>query len=144
MVKILKLLSVDWKKFDVNSNSTEDVQRLREGLQYINELAEKGYKEHDRLNLLAHALLFGIIGPFSFIFKVVKTPILEAVSLYGNPNATKTASGRIGLAIDGHENDDDLIAGTQVDTKPRLGDAICSTTTCWCMESQHPRTAWLG
>jgi hypothetical protein len=119
--------NADTDKFDFNSD--HDRQRLKEALQYIDELAEKGYQEHNRLNVLSHILLFGVIGPFAFAFKVVKAPILEAVDLYGNSNATKTASGRIGLAVNGHEKDDDyLISGTQADTIPRMGDAISNST----------------
>lgn len=119
--------NVDSEKFDFNSDI--DKQRLREGLEYINDLAANGYEKYNRLNVLSHVLLFGIIGPFAFVFKVVKALILEPVDLYGNPNTTNTISGIIALAINGHEKDDDyLISGTQADTIPRLGDAICNTT----------------
>ena len=82
-----------------------DTQRLKYALEYINEIAQVGYQT--RLDLLAHLILFGTIAPCSFIFKVTRAPILEWLDLYGKPNASKSTSGKIILAIDGHEKDDD-------------------------------------
>ena len=104
-----------------------DIQRLRNALEYINELATVGYE--NRLDLLAHIILFFLIAPCSFIFKVIKAPRLEWPHLYGKPNASKSTSGRIGLAIDGHEEDDDYnVNMAHVDTTARFGDTISTST----------------
>jgi hypothetical protein len=57
----------------------ENNNDLSDALTYINELA--GYFE-SRLDLLSHCILFGVIAPFSFIFKVIKAPILEWLDLH--------------------------------------------------------------
>ena len=75
-----------------------DRQKLKESLEYINELARVGYQ--NRLDLLSHSILFGIIAPYSFVFKVIRAPALEWMHLYGKPNASKSSMGRIILAID--------------------------------------------
>jgi hypothetical protein len=104
----------------------ENNNDLSDALIYINELA--GYFE-GRLDLLSHCILFGVIAPCSFIFKVIKAPILEWLDLYGYPNASKSTSGRIILAIDGHDKDDDYnVNMAHVDTIARLGDTISKTT----------------
>jgi hypothetical protein len=104
-----------------------DAQKIREALEYVNELANTGYQ--NRLDLLAHLILFGLIAPCSFIFKVIRTPTLEWLDFYGKPNAGKTSSGRIVLAIDGHEQDDDFnVNMAHVDTTARFGDTISDTT----------------
>lgn len=108
-------------------NADVDEERLKDTLEYINELAKAGYQ--NRLNLLAHVVLFGIIAPCSFIFKVIRAPLLEWVHLYGKPNASKSTSGKIVLAIDGHENDDNYNVNlAHVDSIARLGDTISDTT----------------
>ncbi len=104
-----------------------DIQSLTDALQYIEELATVGYQ--DRLDLLAHTILFGLIAPCSFIFKVIRAPLLEWMDLYGKSNAGKTSSGRIVLAMDGHEQDDDYnVNMAHVDTTARFGDTISVTT----------------
>ena len=48
---------------------------------------------------------------------------------YGPPNSTKSSTGKVVLAVDGHETDDDyIISMSQVDTLARLGDTISKTT----------------
>jgi hypothetical protein len=104
-----------------------DTQKLRDALEYINELAKVGFE--NKLDLLAHTILFGLIAPCSFIFKVIRAPILEWMDLHGKPNAGKTTSGRIILAIDGHEKDDDYnVNMAHVDTTARFGDTISVST----------------
>jgi hypothetical protein len=104
-----------------------DIQKLKDALQYINELAQVGYQ--NRLDLLAHLILFGMIAPCSFIFKVIRAPILEWMDLYGKPNASKSTSGKLVLAIDAHEKDDDYNVNMgHVDSIARLGDTISQTT----------------
>ena len=41
---------------------------------------------------------------------------------YGSPNASKTSSAKLALALDGHETDDDYIVSMKhVDTLPKNG-----------------------
>ena len=104
-----------------------DPQKLKDSLEYINELAKVGYQ--NRLDLLGHSILFGVIAPCSFVFKVTRAPILEWMHLYGKPNASKSTSGKIILAIDGHEKDGDYNVNIgHVDSIARLGDTISKTT----------------
>jgi hypothetical protein len=74
--------------------------------------------------------LFFTIGPCSFILKVIgNSRPLEWPLLHGYPNATRTKTGKIGLAIDAREDDDDYdINMAHIDTTPRFGDMISETT----------------
>ncbi|MFL6454622.1 MAG: hypothetical protein ACJ71L_11565, partial [Nitrososphaeraceae archaeon] len=55
--------------------------------------------------------------------------VLEWMHLYGKLNASKSTSGKIVLAIDGHERDDDYNVNMgHVDSIARLGDTISQTT----------------
>jgi len=104
-----------------------DIQKLREALEFIDELKEIGFA--NRLDLLAHTVKFGIIAPCSYIFKFIKCAVLEWVHLYGKPNASKSTSGKIILAMDGHHNDDDYnVNVAHADTIARLGDTVSKTT----------------
>lgn len=104
-----------------------DNAKLTEALNYINELAEFGYS--GRLDLLAHTIKFGIIAPCSFIFKYIKSAWLEWMDLYGKPNASKSTSGKIILAIDGHDKEEEYSVNMgHVDTIARLGETIGATT----------------
>ena len=54
---------------------------------------------------------------------------LKWLHFYGFPNATKSNTGKIILAIDGHHNDTDyLLNFSRIDTVARLGDAVSHTT----------------
>jgi hypothetical protein len=105
-----------------------DIEGIKTALDFIDLLASTtAYK--DRLDLLSHTLLFGLIAPCSFVFKKVKAPWLGWMHNYGSPNAGKTNSGKISLGLDGHETDDDYIVSMkQVDTLARMGDTISRTT----------------
>ena len=81
-----------------------DIEEINAALDFIDLLANTtAYK--DRLDLLSHTLLFGLIAPCSFVFKKVKAPWLAWMHNYGSPNASKTSSGKLALALDGHETD---------------------------------------
>ena len=88
-----------------------NIEELKAALDFIDKLAVMAYK--DRLELLSHILLFGLIAPCSFIFKCIKAPCLEWTSFYGSPNSTKTSSNKVVLALDGHENDQDYNVNMQ-------------------------------
>lgn len=58
-----------------------------------------------------------------------RAPTLEWLFFYGPPNSTKSSTGEVILAFDGHEKDDDYIVSmAQVDTLARMGDTISRTT----------------
>lgn len=88
-----------------------NIEELRATLDFIDKLAVMAYK--DRLELLSHILLVGLIAPCSFIFKCIKAPCLEWTSFYGIPNSTKASSSKVVLALDGHENDQDYNVNMQ-------------------------------
>jgi hypothetical protein len=104
-----------------------DKQKVVEALDFIQELAENGYI--GRLDLLAHTIKFGFIAPCSFVFKYIKAPWLEFLHFYGDPNSSKSSSGEIVLAFDGHHKDENFIVNMgHVDTPARLGETISQTT----------------
>jgi hypothetical protein len=93
---------------------------------YIDDLSK--YFE-GRLDLLAHILLFAMIAPCSFIFKVIGAPLLEWMHPYGSSNAGKSSSGKIVLAADGNENNDDFnLSISHIDTIARFGETVSKTT----------------
>ena len=54
---------------------------------------------------------------------------MEWIDLYGKPNASKSTSGKIVLAMDGHETDDSYNVNlAHVDSIAMLGDTISDTT----------------
>jgi hypothetical protein len=99
---------------------------VTDALDFINEL-QTWYK--GREDLLAHVLLWYMIAPFSFIFKVTNAPLLEWMHLHGNPNAGKSSSGLIGLGFDGNESNEDFALNmNHIDRIARFGDTISITT----------------
>jgi len=105
-----------------------DIEEVNAALDFIDLLADTT-AFRDRLELLSHTMLFGLIAPCSFVFKKVKAPWLGWMHNYGSPNASKTSSAKLALALDGHETDDDYIVSMKhVDTLPRMGDTISRTT----------------
>src|SRR5207249_2896926 len=100
---------------------------VTDALDYVDELESRWYV--GREDLLAHILLWFIIAPFSFVFKVVNAPLLGWVQVYGNPNTGKTTSGLIGLGLDGNENNEDFNLNMKhIDSIARFGDTISDTT----------------
>jgi len=105
-----------------------DIEEVNAALDFIDLLADTT-AFRDRLELLSHTMLFGLIAPCSFVFKKVKAPWLGWMHNYGSPNASKTSSAKLALALDGRETDDDYIVSMKhVDTLPRMGDTISRTT----------------
>jgi hypothetical protein len=96
-------------------------------LEFIDKIAVVGYQ--NRLDLLAHITLFGIIAPCSFIFKILAARYLEWPHLHGSPNSSKSKSGEYMLCFDGHQNDQDFNVNLgHIDTTPRFGDTISKST----------------
>ena len=61
--------------------------------------------------------------------QVVGAPLLEWMHFYGNSNSGKSSSGKIILAADGNENNDDFnLSVGHIDTIARFGDTIAKTT----------------
>jgi hypothetical protein len=117
----------DNKIISSNIKIPEDYPDVADALRFIDELEKRWYK--GREDLLAHMLLWSMIAPFSFIFKVVNAPLLEWMHLHGNPNAGKTSSGEIVLAFDGNEKNEDFVLNMKyIDTLARFGDTISDTT----------------
>jgi hypothetical protein len=109
------------KEYPNNNNNIADA------LEVISQLETKWYK--GREDLLAHDLLWFMIAPCSFIFKVINAPLLTWTHPYGNPNTGKTTTGLIGLAMDGNEcNEDFNINMKHIDSLARFGDTVSNTT----------------
>jgi hypothetical protein len=122
--------SVD-RKGIISSNITilenKNYPDVSDALDLIDELRTKWYE--GREDLLAHILLWFMVAPLSFIFKVISAPLLDWVHPFGNPNTGKTSSGLIGLAIDGNEcNEDFNLNMKHIDSLARFGDTISNTT----------------
>jgi hypothetical protein len=99
---------------------------VADALRFIDELL-KWYK--GREDLLSHMLLWFMIAPLSFIFKVIKAPLLEWIHLWGWANSGKSSSGEIGLAIDGHEKDGDFnLNMKRIMSDAQFGNIISETT----------------
>ena len=104
------------------------VDDLNGALKVIEELAAKYYADPDRLDLLATSIAWGMVAPISFVFKS-NVSYLQWLHFWGSPNATKSNTGIIILALDGHHKDDRFIRNiSNIDTIARLGEEIGKTT----------------
>jgi hypothetical protein len=80
------------------------------------------------LDLLATSIVWGMVAPISFVFKS-NVNYLQWLQFWGSPNATKSNTGIIILAIDGHHKDERFIRNiSNIDTIARLGEEIDKTT----------------
>ncbi len=119
---------VDNNKKIISSNIKipEIFPDVTDALNFIEELLPY-YK--NREELLSHVLLWFMIAPLSFIFKIIKAPLLYWVHLDGPPNTGKSSSGEIGLAIDGNETNIDFILNiNHIDNTVRFGETVHGTT----------------
>src|SRR5207245_2904408 len=83
----------------------------------------------NRLDLLASTIVWGMVAPLSFVLKQIGAPFLKWLVFWGVTNASKSSSGCIPLAFDGHHNDSNFIKGKgALDSVPRLGDLVSKTT----------------
>lgn len=108
-----------------NIEIPEQYPDVADALNFIDELA---YWYQGREDFLAHTLLWFMIAPCAFIFKVVNAPLLEWVHPWGNPNAGKTSSGLIGLGFDGNKGENFDLNIKHIDSRARFGDTISHTT----------------
>ncbi len=94
--------------------------------------AIEGLKKYyeNRLDLLASIIKWAMIAPLSFVLKTSRLPYLKWIALWGFTKATKSSSGLIPLAFDGHHHPDSgFIKGQgSIDSVPRLGELISRTT----------------
>lgn len=101
------------------------VTNLEDALKFIEELVPY-YQE--RLDLLSTLIVWFLAAPAIFMLKT-NNYFLKSLHFYGVPNSTKSNSGKIGLAIDGHQDDPDFILNiSRIDTIARLGDVVSHTT----------------
>jgi hypothetical protein len=81
-----------------------------------------------RLDLLSTVIVWFLAAPVIFMLKT-NNYFLKWLHFYGIPNSTKSNSGKIGLAINGHhDNPDFLLNLSRIDSPARLGDAVSHTT----------------
>ena len=101
------------------------VTNLEDALKFIEELVPY-YQE--RLDLLSTLIVWFLAAPAIFMLKT-NNYFLKWLHFYGVPNSTKSNSGKIGLAIDGHQDDPEFILNiSRIDTIARLGDVVSHTT----------------
>lgn len=82
----------------------------------------------NRIDLLSTLMVWGIVAPLIFMLKT-NNYFLKALHLYGFANATKSNSGKIILALDGHHEDSRFTLNySRIDTPARFGDAISKST----------------
>lgn len=118
---------VDGKIISSNIKIPDILPDVTDALDFIDEVLDKAYQ--GREELLSHTLLWFMIAPLSFIFKIIKAPLLYGVHLYGKPNTGKSSSAEIGLAFDGNETNIDCILNiNHIDNTVRFGETVHGTT----------------
>ena len=102
------------------------IDKLSDALAFIEEL--KTYYEN-RLDLLAHSIVWGMIAPAIFMLKR-NNYFLNGLNFYGFSNAGKSNTGKIILAIDGNHEDHNnhALNFNMVDTTAKLGSAVSRST----------------
>jgi len=91
----------------------------------VDELAPR---YQNRLDLLATAIVWGMVAPVIFMIKT-NNYFLKGLHLYGFANSTKSNTGKITLALDGHNQDPRFaLQFARVDTPARLGEAVSRST----------------
>ena len=99
---------------------------LEDALKFIDEELVPYYE--NRLDLLSTVIAWFLVAPAIYMLKT-NNYFLKFLHFYGFPNATKSNSDKIGLAIDGHQDDPDFLLNlSRIDTIARLGDVVSHTT----------------
>lgn len=103
-----------------------NIEKLADAIGFlINELKPR---YENRLDLLATAIVWGIVAPVIFMLKT-NNYFLKALHLYGFANSTKSNTGKIILALDGHQEDSRFaLQFSRIDTPARLGEAVSKST----------------
>jgi predicted small metal-binding protein len=114
------------EKYEIKDVSKEE---LREALQTLNELADKYAHVIERF---ATAIKWGVISPFTFIYKQ-KERWIPWLYLFGRTHTGKTTLGSIILNLYGLETstfstESHMISGSNIDSVPRLGYVLAKTT----------------
>ncbi|MEM2863354.1 MAG: hypothetical protein QXW20_07590 [Ignisphaera sp.] len=101
-----------------------DIQRLREALKLLDELAETWFKHIQ--DKFATVVKWGVIAPFGYILKQ-KGKWIPWLYLYGDSATGKTTLGRIVLKLWGLDSKHEK-TGASIDTIPRLGYVLSMST----------------
>ena len=105
----------------------------------------KKYYEN-REDFLATSMVWGMIAPAIFMLKN-NNYFLKWLHLYGSPNAGKTNTGKIILALDGHHEDPEYNKKiSDIDTIAKLGDTLSHSTFPKLIDEadlSNPDKAWL-
>ena len=116
---------------------------LDDALTFLEKLNQ--YYEN-RLDLLSTSIVWGMIAPAIFMLKT-NNYFLKRLHFYGFPNATKSNTGKIILAIDGHHDDPKFLLNiSRIDTIARLGDTVSHSTFPKLVDEvdlNGERIAWL-
>lgn len=117
--------------------------KISDALNFIIEL--KPYYEN-RLDLLATSIVWGMIAPVMFMLKQ-NNHFLKLLHFYGSANATKSNTGKVILALDGHQEDRKYSLNlSRFDSIARVGEALGHTTFPILvdeMDLMNPKHHWL-
>jgi hypothetical protein len=120
------------------------IDELADSIKFLIEELKPHYD--NRLDLLATSIVWGIVAPVMFMLKT-NNYFLKALHFYGFSNATKSNTGKIILALDGHDQDSRFaMQFSRIDTPARLGDAVSHSTFPILIDEMDlcdPRNAWL-
>jgi hypothetical protein len=96
---------------------------LHDAIQFlIGKLKELGYE--NRTDLLATSMIWSMVSPLGYIIKT-NDYFVKSLNLSGFSNSTKSNTGKIILAVDGHVDDRNYRFNfDRVDTEARFGKAI--------------------
>jgi hypothetical protein len=118
-------------------------QEVRDAVNFLEEL--RPYY-HKRLDLLATSIVWGMVAPLMFMLKQ-NNYYLRLLQFYGSPNATKSNTGKIILALDGHQEDHKFTLNlSRFDTVARVGQALGHSTFPILVDEMNlndPRMHWL-
>jgi len=102
------------------------IERLADSIKFLIDELKPRYE--NRLDLLATAIVWGMVAPAIFVLKT-NNYYLKLLHLYGFANSTKSNTGKIILALDGHQNDSKFaMQFSRIDTLARLGEAVSKST----------------
>lgn len=103
-----------------------DPQKLLDAIIFLVDELKQHFE--NRLDLLATSVVWGMVAPLIFMLKT-NNYFLKALDYYGFANATKSNTGKIVLALDGHQEDARYaMQFSRIDTPARLGQAVSRST----------------
>jgi hypothetical protein len=102
------------------------ITELADAIKFIIDELKPHYE--NRIALLSTSIVWGMVAPIIFMLKT-NNYFLKALHLFGFANATKSNTGKIILALDGHHEDRTYVTHySRVDTQARFGDAVSKST----------------